>query len=686
MSALNRPPTNAKVSTWGDDASQGDNDRKIPPLSLVDIDDWDFRQKPMHRRSNSDHRPETQSYLRNTFLYGDNFKNNLEQFLPQSVLQEITQPDNTPPSLSHFEYMLNEDNVDDARIYFNELLAQEKDPKEKGKLLRAAAEIAKRLSDPNLAFELLELGTAIDPETAASWIDRAKILDEQGDYVEAENILQQGCKAVKHCEQIVRKLLKSYERTNNPYAARHFMGKALNDESFDRDFIFTEGAIFELHQGNQAAAMEILNKLRETSGWKPNVFIELILFFEKSGITSKTFSIIEEGSRLSPRNAIVCQALLRHQPTIADAIKIIRDSSPKWTLEFTDKMTGTVCEMLAWKNRIPEMRILVSESVAYCASKQRYKQLVFAAVMELTHGDQAMAPLLLNLALDVAPYKARPLVSLLIAKNFELNGDYDNAERVFSDCVAEYSPEWRVFLEYAQFYVHRNMIPKAIEVLNRALEEHVGSGRLWAFRVQLEAYNGIKSQLVMLTTAINRVPKSGEVWCEAARIAMNPLCEYFSVDSAKQFLEFAYRFTPQHGDTLVEMIRAEMLEKGLYADLSNIRQKFVTSEGNYGQLFLFIRGIEERPMGEIFELAVREVRQDLNEHRRLYQRAITRTSFISASVIGEEKKLKADISKQSLSTFAFGLAKLSRLMTDPKKCETNQQVLSIVIGTSACIQ
>ena len=668
----------------------GLKDSKVPPLSFSSFMDYDFRQiPPNHRRSNSDHRPETQATMRQSLSWTEHLDSNLELFLPSSLIEEITvdQPSITPPTMQRFEQIFSEKGYDEARIYFNEILAQEKDPKEKGKLLRTAAETAKRFSEINTALDLYEEATSYDPTTAASWIDRAKLLNEQGDYLEAEKILRIGTQKVSHCEQIVKKLIKSYEHTNNIYAARKFLGSALYSQPFNQEFILVEGALFELRQGNVDFALKILNDVRNKSGWKANVYSELVLFFEKSGMTESTFAIVEEGARLNPRNAIVCQALLKHQKNPLNAITILRESAlTKWTAEFTDKMTTTVCELLACRNQIREMRLLLSESVVLCSSKQRYKLLLTAAVNELTHGDQAMAPLLFNYALEVSPFKAKPLVSLLIAKMFELNGDYDKADDLFNECIKNYSAEWRVYLEYAQFNVHRNQIQKAIDVLVQALKEHPGSGRLWAFRVQLEAYNGIQSQIQVLKTSIQNVPKSGEVWCEAARIAMNPLSEYFSTEAARQYLEFAYRFTPQHGDTLVELLRVELLEKGLCADLSAIRQRFICSEGNYGQLFLFVRGIDDRPMGEIFESAVHEVQADLIENAKIYQRAIARTSFVVSSVAEEEQKMKEQQSKMSLATFAFGLAKMSRLMTDPMKCKSTQQLLSIVIGTSACIQ
>jgi uncharacterized protein HemY len=41
--------------------------------------------------------------------------------------------------------------------------------------------------------------------------------------------------------------------------------------------------------------------------------------------------------------------------------------------------------------------------------------------------------------------------------------------------------------------------------------------------------------------ALNEVPKSGEVWCEGARICLR--CGKW--EDAKEYLNFAIRFTPQ---------------------------------------------------------------------------------------------------------------------------------------------
>lgn len=55
--------------------------------------------------------------------------------------------------------------------------------------------------------------------------------------------------------------------------------------------------------------------------------------------------------------------------------------------------------------------------------------------------------------------------------------------------------------------------------------------------------------------ALKEVPKSGEVWCEGARIHLNPLSKAFDLGTAGKYLGFAVQFTPQYGDSFMECLR-----------------------------------------------------------------------------------------------------------------------------------
>ena len=81
----------------------------------------------------------------------------------------------------------------------------------------------------------------------------------------------------------------------------------------------------------------------------------------------------------------------------------------------------------------------------------------------------------------------------------------------------------------------------------------------------------IPSKLAVLLRAIQEVPKSGEVWCEGARCHMNPLhIASFDLSSAQKFLSFAVQFTPQYGDTFMELLRLEMILQVILPRVLNV--------------------------------------------------------------------------------------------------------------------
>lgn len=630
----------------------------------------------------------------------DEYDTNIELFLPKSLLSEINKIENltdskqigsySDPNLISYHSIPPEkiesiltNRPANAKKIFTQIINNQADPKEKGKTLRNAAEIAKRMADTAISLDLYEMATHYDPATPSSWIDRAKLLDELGEYEKADAILREGIFSVPHCELLIRKLLRSFERSDKVDSARSYIGFILKNPYIDRESVLIEGSLFEIRQGQVEPALRILQEIKEKSGWKPNIYSELVQFFERSGMINKKFDIVEEGARLNPRNAIICNSLLKNQKSPTQMIRMLQESRKKWTNEFTDKMTTIVCESLASKGQIQQMRTLLSESVSTCLPKQRYKLLFSAATIELIYGDSSFSPLLLELTLHLTPYKSKPMVLILMAKVFELNGEYDQALSIFEKASIEFSAEWRIFLELAQFHVHRNNVNKAIEVLNSALKMHNGSGRLWAFRVQLESFRSVESQIAILKEAIQAVPKSGEVWCEAARIALNPLTKFFNIQSAKKYLEFAYKFTPQHGDSLIEMLRVEMLEKGMFANFDDIKKKFICSEGNYGILFIYLRKVVDRPLVDVFEDALKEVRIDIYNNRKAYARAIARSSFVVRSIFEEEQRFEMCKQEHEPSDFAFGLEKVGKLMLNPSLCESHEQLLSIILGTSA---
>eukprot|EP00624_Nannochloropsis_granulata_P001101 evm.model.NODE_14951_length_11981_cov_14.120358.2 len=121
--------------------------------------------------------------------------------------------------------------------------------------------------------------------------------------------------------------------------------------------------------------------------------------------------------------------------------------------------------------------------------------------------------------------------------------------------------EWKVFLESVLLEMRAGEWGRAVEEARSALKIHTGTGRLWAILVQLRFSDGDGEQLSVLRQALREVPKSGEVWCEGARIHLSPLSRNFDLNLAEKYLDFAIQFTPQYGDSFLELLRMVLLRQ-----------------------------------------------------------------------------------------------------------------------------
>jgi la-related protein 1 len=166
----------------------------------------------------------------------------------------------------------------------------------------------------------------------------------------------------------------------------------------------------------------------------------------------------------------------------------------------------------------------------------------------------------------------------------------------------------KVFLESVLLEMRAGRRQAAMATAEAALEIHCGTGRLWAVLVQLKHTEPLEDQsseeeggegaaagaceqqassdakhfhvrirnnrdpMAIFCKALKEVPKSGEVWCEGARIHLNPLSTHFDLEAATRYLDFAIQFTPQYGDSFVEKLRVDMISDGLQAAVDAIEQ------------------------------------------------------------------------------------------------------------------
>lgn len=126
--------------------------------------------------------------------------------------------------------------------------------------------------------------------------------------------------------------------------------------------------------------------------------------------------------------------------------------------------------------------------------------------------------------------------------------------------------EWKIWFEAVMLEVRNGNFKDAENMVVESLKVHNATGRLWATLIQLQHARS-QSEVDFDTTyktfikSLHEIPKSGEVWCEGARLHMSKHTNnrYYDLEKAKKYLEFAIQFTPQYGDSFLELLRLYLM-------------------------------------------------------------------------------------------------------------------------------
>lgn len=257
------------------------------------------------------------------------------------------------------------------------------------------------------------------------------------------------------------------------------------------------------------------------------------------------------------------------------------------TIEMIERATGSISRELLWKVHLEAAQaheraammfveanpdgtldeVLTSSRTRFaraalaCPPNLCWKVWLAGGKMELTAGRYDIARTLFQRAWEVVPEKGRSAVLLECARLEEFVGDMDLARAILCKARRDSALDWKIWLESVNLEIRCEMPCRASAIACEALETHTGTGRLWAALVQLRHREGERVQSLALKQSLRAVPKSGEVWGEAARIHLNPFSPLFDLDKAAQHLAFATKFTPQYGDSFLETLRYELLTK-----------------------------------------------------------------------------------------------------------------------------
>jgi len=266
------------------------------------------------------------------------------------------------------------------------------------------------------------------------------------------------------------------------------------------------------------------------------------------------------------------------------------------------------------------------KSVGTCAANLRWKVWLGGARTELTHQQIDTAQALLERAYDESPPKTRAIVMLEQSRLHELRGNVEQARRLLKGARKTNKQEWKVFLESVLLELRSQNINRALREARKALDVHRGTGRLWAVLIQLEHCHGVQQQLRVFQQALGEVPKSGEVWCEGARIFLNPQSAVFNLEVARNFLNFAIEFTPQYGDSFIEYLRLQMLLHSPDAAVERLWQLCINAEPNYGVLWFHCKSSVLLTTRQVLQSATELLANEMGEWRHVYDAARARAA------------------------------------------------------------
>jgi len=450
------------------------------------------------------------------------------------------------------------------------------------------ADMVRRDGDMDTARQLYRDVVAMKPKKSQCWLEYAKMEEECGNLEQARLVLRRGLKQCQMCETLMIRAMKIEEKMGNIAGAHALLGK-LKDQPLEKTWrTYLEGALMDARCGCTDAARKVFSYLMSSVPWYGPIFLEAFRFEERCEQFDRAIAVVEHGLKENPK----------YGPLWFSAIRLYERIAPDRLPETLQMASDCLLKDLKWKvffemaqihersRQFDKARTAYQTATEYCPANLEWKIWFGAARTELIAGDYKAARELIEKSLSMVPAKMCPAVLLEKARLEEYAGDVDSARRILADAKVTARHEWKVFLETVLLEIRAGDLDAARERVKEALEVHAGTGRLWAVHVQLACGKTLEEQMTLFQQALKEVPKSGEVWCEGARLYM----KQGNYAEARRCLANAAQFTPQYGDSFIEYLRNELLEKGEFSAECPLEQQCINAEPNYGPMWLFCKG------------------------------------------------------------------------------------------------
>ena len=487
-------------------------------------------------------------------------------------------------------------------------------------VLLELADMARREGQHEAARGLYREVVALRPKRSQAWLEYARMEEEAGELERAQHVLRRGLRFCPLCEVLMTRLLRVEERTGGLARARALVAR-LEELPLEKTWrTVLEGAVLEARHGHAAEARRIFERLMAGVPWYGPVFQEAYRFEDGCEDFERAVAVVERGLRENPKYGPLWFSALRLFEKVAPerlpgAFRSAAEcllSDLRWKVHFEH---AQACERAA---RYGEARAAYRAALDTCPANLAWKVWFGAARTEtcaerpdaaracLAHATQLAPPKVAGtLCLERArleeyarcPDAARALLQAAIQEGYGSGGtpQAGTAGSTSSASSATTSgasgtattavvADWKIYLETVLLELRAGDTGAALARVREALAVHTDTGRLWATHVQLLAHAPAGEQAAVLARALAAVPKSGEVWCEGARMHMR----HGRYAEARQCLQRATLFTPQYGDSFVECLRVDLLEHGTLtpARAAAVQQQCLNAEPNYGPLWL----------------------------------------------------------------------------------------------------
>lgn len=449
------------------------------------------------------------------------------------------------------------------------------------------ADVAKRSNQTSIARSHYLQACALQPRASQGWLEHSKLEEESGNLRKCSIILQEGLKQCKTNENLLIRAVKFYERMGDLDQSRQLLSR-LKYLSVDKSWkTMLEGGLLEARAGRYSMAREVLKFLTHNVPWYGPLYLAHTKLERDYGSPVEAFSIVEKGLKELPRyGPLYFQAfrllekedlsrkefhLPRTMEMISRADSISRELLWKVHLEAA-QMHERAAELAVEDNptqmdlmsALQATRQSYAKAIALCPSNLSWKIWLVSGRTELSCGNTKGTRELFFRAYDSVSEKGRSTVLLECARLEEYCGNLSLSRAILCKAREQVGKsDWKVWLSSINLECRCGLRERAIAFAQEALNIHRGTGRLWAALIQLCHDDGEAYQMKVLKLALQAVPKSGEVWCEGARIHLNPFSPTFDLPAASRHLSYAARFTPQYGDSFLEQLRVLMIDQWL---------------------------------------------------------------------------------------------------------------------------